>query len=139
METARQDKAETAVARSNVYGLLASVFRAEPTVALIRELQSPGFLAAFSVLGLSLGDEFHDTAPDQLAEDLALEYTRLFIGPGPRISPHESLHVELGNISENALWGPQTVEVKRFIEATGLSYDDKLHRTSRPYQPRSSS
>ncbi len=122
MGTARKDKAETATARSNVYGLLANLFRAEPTVALVRELQSHSFVAAFSELGLCLGDAFHETSPEQLAEDLALEYTRLFIGPGPRISPHESLHIELGNVSENAMWGPQTVEVKRFIEAMGLSY-----------------
>ena len=136
MGTARNDMTETATARSNVYGLLANVFRAEPTVALIREMQSPGFAAAFSELGLGWGNEFLDASPEQLAEDLALEYTRLFIGPGHRISPHESLHVELGNISENAMWGPQTVEVKRFIEATGLEIRRRLHGSSRPHQRR---
>lgn len=124
MGAARKDIAETATARSHVYGLLAGVFRTEPTVALIEHMQSPGFSEALSGLELTLGDEFHAASSDQLVEDLALEYTRLFIGPGPHLSPHESLHVEAGNPADNSLWGPQTVEVKRFIEATGLRYED---------------
>ena len=118
MGIARNELAATAKARANVYGLLASVYRAEPSVALIREIKSPQFSGVFSELGFPLGGAFHNRPSDDLAADLAQEYTRLFVGPGPRISPHESLHVEMGAASENMLWGRQTVAVKRFIEAT---------------------
>jgi TorA maturation chaperone TorD len=126
MGAAREDIAETATARSHVYGLLAGVFRAEPTAALVEHMRSAGFSEALSGLGLALGDEFHAASCEQLVEDLALEYTRLFIGPGPQLSPHESVHVDSGSPSDNTLWGPQTVEVKRFIEATGLRYEDRF-------------
>ena len=124
MGAAREDIAETATARSHVYGLLAGVFRAEPSAALVEHMRSGGFSEALSGLGLTLGDSFHAASSDQLVEDLALEYTRLFIGPGPQLSPHESLHVDSGSPSDTTLWGPQTVEVKRFIEATGLRYEE---------------
>jgi len=61
-----------------------------------------------------------------LAEDLAVEFTRLFIGPGPHISPHESVNTETHDVKEAALWSAQTVKVKKFIEAAGLEYDDSF-------------
>ena len=126
MATIRENMAETASARSNVYGFLAHVYRMEPDETLIREIRKPDFSKVLSGIGFALGDEFQDSPPDQLAEDLAIEYTRLFIGPGPRISPHESLHVESHDASENDFWGPETVQVKRFVEATGLDYSEKF-------------
>ena len=124
MGTIRENMAETAGARSNVYGFFAHVYRMEPDEALIREIRKPDFSKVLSGIGFALGEEFHENPPDQLAEDLAIEYTRLFIGPGPRISPHESLHVESQDASENDFWGPATVQVKRFVEAAGLDYEE---------------
>ena len=124
MGSIRENMAETAGARSNVYGFLARVYRMEPDETLIREIRKPDFSKILSAIGFALGEEFQESPPGQLAEDLAIEYTRLFIGPGPRISPHESLHVVAADASENAFWGRETVEVKRFVEATGLDYGE---------------
>jgi TorA maturation chaperone TorD len=107
--------AETAAARSHVYGLLAAVFRAEPSAALLARLRAPEFANVLESLDLSLGDDFQDTPYEKLVEDLAVEYTRLFIGPAPHISPHESMNMEFENPMEATLWGPQTVKVKKFI------------------------
>jgi len=126
MTTARKDMAETASSRSNVYGLLAAVFRAEPSAAFLAQVKTPEFANVLESLDLSLGDDFQDTPCDQLAEGLAIEYTRLFIGPGPHISPHESTNIEFDNPMDADLWGPQTVKVKKFIEAAGLEYDDSF-------------
>lgn len=126
MTTARNDMAETATSRSNVYGLLATVFRAEPSATFLARLKAPEFADVLESLDLSLGDDFHDSPCEKLVEDLAIEYTRLFIGPGPRISPHESVNIETGNAMEATLWGPQTVKVKKFIEAAGLEYDESF-------------
>ncbi len=57
-----------------------------------------------------------------MLEDLSVEYARLFLGPGRQISPHESVHHEKDNGKWGQLWGDSTVEVKKFIEATGLEY-----------------
>lgn len=124
MTTARNDMAEMARGRSNVYGLLAAVFRAEPSTALLAGLKAPEIADVLASLDLSLGEDFRDAPSEKLIEDLTIEFTRLFIGPGPHISPHESVNIEYGNPLEATLWGPETVAVKAFIEATGLEYDD---------------
>lgn len=126
MTTARTDMNETATSRSNVYGFLAAAFRAEPSAAFVAQLKSSEFTNVLESLDVSLGKDFHDTPCERLVEDLAFEYTRLFIGPGPHVSPHESMNVEFDDPREATLWGPQTVKVKKFIEAAGLECDESF-------------
>jgi TorA maturation chaperone TorD len=118
------EMAETATARANVYGLLTAVFRAGPSSSILSQLKDPEMSGIFEDLGLSLGDDYRGSPDEQLHEDLAIEYTRLFLGPGPHISPHESLHVEEGRGPDGGHWGRETVKVKNFIEAAGLAVDD---------------
>ena len=120
MTTRRNDMTEMATARANVYGLLADVFREEPSLSLLSKLREPEFSGALHALSISLDEVFSNTSLDQLSEDLALEYTRLFIGPGSHISANESMHAQARFGEPNAFWGPQTVEVKKFMEAAGL-------------------
>ncbi len=124
---ARDSDAETALARSQVYGLLARLFRAEPSGEFLARLRDPETTGFLSELGLSFGPDFHDLPLEELIEDLALEYTQLFLGPGPYLSPHESVHAQWGDGRDGEHWGPQTVKVKAFIEAAGLSYADSFH------------
>ncbi len=121
METARKQMSDTALARSQVYGLLATLFRAEPTEVFLRELKGPGVARVFSELGIDLGDELQNKPDAELGEELAVEFTRLFLGPGTHISAHESVFVEVDD-GVGGLWGEKTVEVKKFIETVGLSY-----------------
>lgn len=121
MGTARNKSADDATARANVYGLLAGIFRAEPSEDLVRELKTPAFTDVLSDMGVSLGDDFDKNPPPVLTESLAVEYTRLFIGPGSHISPYESVFVNVDG-SEGGLWGEKTVEVKKFIETAGFDY-----------------
>jgi len=121
----RKTKAETATARGHIYGLLAAVFREEPDKEFIRELKSPQFSEVFSGLGADLGDEFHESVADNLCDELSMEFTRLFLGPGLHISAHESIFVDVDGES-GELWGAKTVEVKKFIETTGLRYDEQF-------------
>jgi TorA maturation chaperone TorD len=125
MATARSDMADLATARANVYGMLADVFRAEPSEAFLYHLKGPEMSGALKALGVSLEDMLGDSSPDRLAEDLAVEYAKLFIGPGPRLSPHESLHVDSG-CGGNDFWGEETVQVKKFMEAAGVAVDESF-------------
>ncbi len=118
------DMAESAAGRANVYGLLSAVFRAEPSSSFLARFRDPEILGVLDALNLSLGDDFRDSSNEQLCEDLAVEYTRLFLGPGSHISPHESLHTDRASGGNADLWGPETVAVKRFMEAAGLTVDD---------------
>jgi TorA maturation chaperone TorD len=122
---ARKKMRDTAVARSRVYGLLATVFRAEPNEAFVNDLRGPRFSGAFADLGIDLGEEFRTTPVSEIVEHLAVEFTRLFLGPGHHISAHESIFTEVDG-ELGGLWGASTVEVKKFIETTGLGYESEF-------------
>ncbi len=125
MGTNWKEQAENARFKSDIYGLLATVFREEPSAALIRELRDPQLSGVFSELGVDLGKVFFTTPEKQLIEILGLEFTRLFIGPDSHISAHESIFAEMDN-GTSALWGETTVAVKNFIETTGLDYNPEF-------------
>lgn len=112
-----------ATCRSQVYGLLTPVYREEPAPDFLQRMKAPRFLEILAELGLRFGDDFLDRSDEELTEDLAAEFARLFLGPGPHISPHESVHRAPDDGEQTLLWGPSTVKVKNFIESIGLSYD----------------
>ena len=122
MGTNWKKMADYASSRSNIYGLLATVFREEPSAALVEELRSPKMKEVFGEMDIELGQEFHGASALLVADVLAEEFTRLFLGPGRHISAHESIFAEVDGDS-GSLWGATTVDVKKFIEATGLAYD----------------
>ena len=117
----REDMADVARQRSNIYGLLATIYREEVGKALLKQIRHARFQGALSHLGVQLGGEFLNLPEEKLIEDLAVEYARLFLGPGKHISPHESVHLtkEEGG---GSLWGAATVKVKKCIECSGIEY-----------------
>ncbi len=118
----KEDKRAVAKQRSDIYGLLASVYRQEVTSGLIQQIKDPQFLGVLSDLGTEGLDTFLQKPENELLEDLAVEYTGLFLGPGKHISPHESVHHQRDDGQWGKLWGASTAEVKKFIESTGLDY-----------------
>ena len=123
----KTEMAEHASQRSTIYGLLARVYRKELTPELLRQIKDPQFMGVLSGLGIQLGDEFFSRQEEDLIEDLAVEYTRLFLGPGKHISPHESVHHDIQGGDWGKLWGKSTVEVKVFVETLGLKYKEDDH------------
>ena len=119
-----KELANSAQLRSNMYGLLASIFRKELTETLIKELKDPRLSGVLSEMGVELGETFSSVPESKIAETLGQEFTRLFIGPGSHISAHESIFTEIDG-GTSALWGKKTVEVKNFIETTGLGYESE--------------
>jgi len=119
-----KDRAEHAQQRSNVYGFLARIYRKELTSDLLAQIKGPQFAAVFSDLGVQLGDKFFSEPDEELIENHSIEYTRLFLGPGKHISPHESIHYERDDGDWGSLWGASTVEVKKFVESLGLEYKE---------------
>ncbi len=118
----KQEMAALARHRSNIYGFLAAVYRQEATSDLLQRIKDPQFLGVLSDLGIKLDNSFSYKPEAELLEDLAVEYTRLFLGPGKHISPHESVHHQREDGQNGKLWGASTVETKKFIESLGLSY-----------------
>ncbi len=126
-QTDNMQRAAVARHRGQIYDLLTAVYRAEPTPDFLQQLKDKQFLEVLAELGVQLEDDFLEQSEQELAEDLAVEYTRLFLGPGSHISPHESVHRPREDGQGGALWGPSTAEVKSFIEATGLSYEPEYN------------
>jgi TorA maturation chaperone TorD len=117
-----QKMTNVAEQRSNIYGLLAAVFRQEVTSDLLQQIKDPQFLGVLSDLGVELKSDFFQKPDKELLDDLAVEYARLFLGPGKHISPHESVHYRKDDVQSGQLWGESTVQVKKFIESSGLTY-----------------
>jgi len=122
--------ADTAKQRSNIYNFLSLIYAKEPEKELLDEIITPDFLNILSELGIEFGDNVLTTPSEELLEDLTIEYTRLFLGPGPHISPHESVYV--GGCRDKdqkigSLWGDATVEVKDMIEDLGYGYREEYH------------
>ena len=111
--------AELACERSNLYGFFAAVFSNEASDEMLELIKSPDFLEAFFDAGGQFDLEFLRRTNDQLREELAVEFSALFLGPGEHISPHESVQSSSGG---GRLWGPETSGVKNFIEAAGFEY-----------------
>jgi TorA maturation chaperone TorD len=116
-----KEKAEGARIRSNIYGFLSSMFREEITAERLRQIKAPAIKEVLSEMGIQY-DIFSKKDQDQLLEDLAVEYTRLFLGPDKHISPHEAVHHQRDDGDWGTHWGGSTVDVKKFIETTGLEY-----------------
>lgn len=95
------------IERSNVYGLLSRVYSSEPSKDFLESIRGSSFLEA-------LGQDFKSAPLDGLVDELSVEYTRLFIGPGSHIYPYESAYrKDKESVSR---------EVKDFIESRGLKY-----------------
>jgi TorA maturation chaperone TorD len=116
-----REKAEEARIRSNIYGFLSSMFREEITAERLQQIKSPAIKEVLSEMGVRY-DMFSQKDQEQLLEDLAVEYARLFLGPDKHISPHESIHHQRDDGDWGMHWGGSTVEIKKFIETAGLVY-----------------
>ena len=121
-KTEKINMKELAEHRSNIYGLLAAIYRREMTSDLLKQLKDPPILEVLSNLGIELNNGFMKKPEHELLEDLAVEYARLFLGPGKHISPHESVHHQRDDGQWGQLWGLSTAELKKEIESAGLSY-----------------
>ncbi len=116
-----QEKAEGARIRSNIYGFLSSMFREEINAERLSQIKDPAIKEVLSEMGVQY-DIFSQKDQDELLEDLAVEYARLFLGPDKHISPHESVHHQRDDGDWGTHWGGSTVDVKKFIETAGLEY-----------------
>ena len=116
-----KEKTENARIRSNIYGFLSSMFREEITAERLRQIKTPAIKEVLSEMGFQY-EVFSQKDQNQLLEDLAVEYCRLFLGPDKHISPHESVHHQRDDGDWGSHWGGSTVDVKKFIETTGLEY-----------------
>jgi TorA maturation chaperone TorD len=119
-----EEMAGMAMERNGLYSLLAAVFRSELTGDILGHLLDPGFQRDLAAVGFST-DALSSLTPGAASlDELSLEFSRLFMGPGKHVAPYESVH--LGG-EGGSLWGPETSAVKKFIEKSGFAYDEDFH------------
>ena len=118
-----EEMAGTAMEVSHLYGFLASLYRSEISRGQLNQLQGPDFKGLLESVGFDFTDAFWDRSTDTIVDDLAVEYTALFLGPGGHISPHESVHTQ----DQGSLWGDATIAVRRFITDTGIEYSTEFN------------
>jgi TorA maturation chaperone TorD len=116
---------ELAEHRSSIYGFLAAVYRQELTSEFLQQMKDHRFQEVLSNLGVKLNNGFFQNSEKELLENLAVEYTRLFVGPGKHFSPHESVQHKKEGVQSGQLWGELTTQVKNIIESSGLEYESK--------------
>lgn len=114
--------ARTAIEVSNLYGFLAAVFREEVSEHFLAQLRSSELRDTLTEAGITLDDHLLRGPDQEVLQDLAVEFAALFLGPGEHISPHESVHLPQGG----SLWGPETVTVRKFVNALGFKYADEF-------------
>ncbi|MEE8343324.1 MAG: molecular chaperone TorD family protein [Gammaproteobacteria bacterium] len=115
---------QLALARSGVYGFLASIYRDPPSKGFLEKVANPSFLSALSDIGIDLSPDSIGLSNEHAVRDLAVEFTGLFIGPGKHISPHESVHRKN---EDGGLWGRSTADVKYFIQRSGYKYRQEFN------------
>ncbi len=120
--TSTQDRISDLRDRIGIYRVLAEVYRKEITRNLADGMARSGFFQILTDAGYPVdGEAFED---DSFIKKLRLEYTRIFIGPGPHAAPYGSVH-HPDDPKKGRLWGDTTIWVRRFVKDHGLDFEGK--------------
>lgn len=103
--------------RAAVYRLLAQVYRKELSAPLATSLEQSRLLELLEMGGFEQ-DDGPISAEQQLVA-LKREYCRVFLGPGPHVSPYGSVH-HPDDPKKGRLWGDTTKQIHRFAKDHGL-------------------
>lgn len=127
MSDTAENKVAELHARSGWYRLLAGVYAEEPRGDFLQELRDSACHAALADLGVQFENDFLNTDLTELVEELACEYTMLFIAPGgfPAV---ESVRLQ-GGFRQSATSEVRTLYAKEGItvKADGFNtFEDHL-------------
>ena len=128
--------AEAQAARAELYGLLSGAFAREVSQDAWLRLCSEEARASFAELAAAcgVGEDAgfflqslmppREYAPGAAVEDLAVDYARLFIGPGPGLAPpYESVYTS----PERRFYGQALGDVTAFMRTEGIRVGDEFH------------
>jgi len=99
---------------SGVYGLLARLWIHEVNAPLLVELSKPSFRELFA----QVGGVLPDPPFDHVAEQLAVEFCQLFIGPKDHLPPFQSIW-QTGQFQSQA-----ATSMRDFVETVGYDLGD---------------
>lgn len=102
-----------------LYRLLSRVFLEEPDAEFLRQMFSGEAGELLLELGFDVLGDISNLPPEAQVAELECEYARLFVGPGPHISPCESVLR-----GEGRHWGDHTVAVNKCYHASRFVVKD---------------
>ena len=106
--------------QTDLYFFLARVFAREVDAEFLRQLRSPDFQSLMQEFEVELDRDLLNKEDGVVLEELAIEYSGCFVGPGQFVSPQESIHHERQDCDWGKYWGADTAALKKFIEAAGM-------------------
>jgi TorA maturation chaperone TorD len=115
---------ETLQSTAGIYRILAQLYRRELTPALASELQDAGFWDGLERGGYAI--EKDKLSDDEFIRSLAIEYSKIFIGPAGHLAPYGSVH-HPDDPKKGSLWGDTTIWVRRFVLDHGLKFEGKSY------------
>ena len=101
--------------QASVYRILSHFLLKEVSKELLLELSDGKLGDALKSMDCDLMEGLEEFPLEKQEELLAIEYCRLFIGPGPHLSPHESVLK-----GEKQHWGASTISVVKAYEESGF-------------------
>jgi TorA maturation chaperone TorD len=113
--------------RAGTYGLFSVLFVRELDAEKVKTLRKNRSFAELEVFDPELTDPFGVGDPEDLAGELACEFTRLFLGPQPVLPPYQSCHDEPRTSGEQRLWSQTSSKVYRFVKDLGLEFGEAYH------------
>ena len=118
--------AQQAEERSNIYGFLSVVYSHVVTAEFLEKVREEDLAKTLRELGVVL-DEILDVKDDEkLLEKLAVEYTRLYIGPGHHIPPFESVYSDAQESAGKKILGLMGGKAAKAISRELASHGYKL-------------
>ena len=105
---------------ASIYRLLSHFYRKELSLSLVEKMEQSGLLAELERLGYEI--DSHKLKDEAYLRDLAIEYSRVFIGPGSHLSPYGSVY-HPDDPKKGSLWGDTTKWVRRFVMDHGLEFE----------------
>ncbi len=137
-----ENMAILALARANVYNLLAGVYAEPPSARLVQSIVDGALPSALRDAGLDrwaaeLEGRVDGKNGRTLDQEMEIEYARLFSVPGPDgVAPYQSLYLvheddlvpkpNGGRSHRRLLWGGSTVAVQRAYSEAGLTVGGEL-------------
>lgn len=108
--------------RSHIYGLLSLLYRREPNVKLVDFLRNQRTFESLSENDESLDERVPRRAySKEMAEQLAVDYTSLFVAPGKKVALNESIQWN----NDGLFLGKSAVEIKAFLKSLGITVDSE--------------
>lgn len=110
--------------RARIYRFFSLAFARELDAAAVESFRAGGVHDLLRELRPSLSSSVLVGDPEDAAEELACEFARLFVGPGPLLPPYQSCHDRSGKHDGGRLWAASTSRIFRFVRDVGLEFGE---------------